>query len=174
MTSTRPDQIVLLGDSAGGALAISALLLIRDRKRPAPAGAIALAPYLDTEALGRSYDTNATHDLLGSRDATLHFIDLFLGPDGDRRDPLANPLHADPAGLPPILLQTGGYDVLLDDSTRFAAIAHAAGVDVTLQITPNQQHVFHFMAGRHSDADRAIQAAAAWLRAIGFSTEPSP
>ena len=91
-------------------------------------------------------------------------MQLFLGPQGNPKDPLANPLFADLAGLPPILIQVGGYDVLLDDSRRFAARALQAGVDVTLQVTPCMQHVFHFLAGNAVEADEAIAGVAAWLR----------
>lgn len=160
-----PEKILFVGDSAGGALAISAMLLARGQGLPMPAGAIPMAPYLDTEAQGESYAANAELDRLGSREATLAFIPVFLGPDGDPHDPLANPLHADLAGLPPILVQVGGHDVLLDDSRAFAAKAHEAGVDVTLEVDPGMQHVYQFEAGNCAVADAAIARAADWGRA---------
>lgn len=123
-----------------------------------------MAPYLDMEAVGETYDTNAEADALGSRDATLAFVEIFLGPGGNRRDPLANPLFADLAGLPPMMVQTGGDDVLLDDSRRFCERATAAGCDVTLQVWPGMQHVFQFTTGNSTAADEAIAKAAAWLR----------
>ena len=75
------------------------------------------------------------------------------------------PLYADLAGLPPIFVQTGGDDVLLDDSRQFAALAQEAGVAVTLEVSPGQQHVFQFLAGTTSVADAAIARGAEWLRA---------
>jgi epsilon-lactone hydrolase len=159
-----PENIIFLGDSAGGALAISAMLRARERDLPLPAAAISLAPYLDVEATGASYEINANKDKLGSREATLAFVSIFLGPDGNRKDPLANPLLADLKGLPPILLQVGGDDVLLDDSRAFFAKAQASGVDVTLEIEPDMQHVYHFLAGASPEADAAIRRAAAWGR----------
>jgi acetyl esterase/lipase len=160
-----PGKILFAGDSAGGALAISALLLARTQGLPMPAGSIPMAPYLDTEAKGESYVANAELDRLGSREATLAFIPVFLGPDGDPHDALANPLCADLAGLPPMLIQVGGHDVLLDDSRAFAAKAHEAGVDVTLEIDPEMQHVYQFEAGNCNVADAAIARAGNWGRA---------
>jgi epsilon-lactone hydrolase len=159
-----PEHIIFLGDSAGGALAISTMLRARERALPLPAAAISLAPYLDVEATGVSYEINADKDKLGSRAATLAFVSVFLGPDGNRKDPLANPLLADLKGLPPMLLQVGGDDVLLDDSKAFLVKAQASGVDVTLEIEPNMQHVYHFLAGALPEADAAIRRAAAWGR----------
>lgn len=159
-----PGRVAFVGDSAGGALAISTLLRARQLGQPLPAASFAMAPYLDLEAKGATYDSNAEVDILGNREATLQFVELFLGADGNRHDPLASPLYADLAGLPPILLQTGGDDVLLDDSRQFALLGKAAGVDVTLEISPGQQHVFHFLAGVAPEADAAIARAGQWLR----------
>jgi epsilon-lactone hydrolase len=159
-----PEHIIFLGDSAGGALAISTMLRARERALPLPAAGISLAPYLDVEATGASYEINADKDKLGSREATLAFVGIFLGPDGNRKDPLANPLLADMKGLPPMLLQVGGDDVLLDDSKAFFAKAQASGIDVSLEIEPNMQHVYHFLAGASPEADAAVRRAAAWGR----------
>ena len=88
---------------------------------------------------------------------------MFLG-DGSPKDPLANLLCADLKDLPPIYIQTGGDEGLLDDSVRFEEKARAAGVDVTLDIFPEMQHVFHFMAGRAPEADDGIAKYAAWVK----------
>lgn len=159
-----PEKIAFVGDSAGGALALTTLLAARDRNLPLPAASFAIAPYLDMEALGSTYETNGEVDILGSREATLKFVELFLGPQGDRHDPLANPLHADLSGLPPLFVQTGADDVLLDDSRRFCERAKQAGNDVTFEIWPHMQHVFQFLAGNSPTADQAIAKASAWLR----------
>jgi epsilon-lactone hydrolase len=159
-----PQHIAFLGDSAGGALAITAMLRARENRLPLPAATIALAPYLDVEALGESYDTNAGKDKLGSRAATLQFVNLVLGETGDRRAPLINPLYADLQGLPPLLIQVGGHDVLVDDSRAFYAKAQAEGVDASLEVISSMQHVFHFLAGTAEEADSAISRAAEWVR----------
>ncbi len=159
-------RILFVGDSAGGALAITALLHARESGLPMPAGSIPMAPYLDGEAKGESYATNAEVDRLGSRESTLAFYPVFLGPEGDLADPLANPLHADLSGLPPLLIQVGGHDVLLDDSRAFYEKAKAAGIDVTLQVEPEMQHVYQFEAGNCPKADAAIRRAAEWGRSL--------
>jgi acetyl esterase/lipase len=87
----------------------------------------------------------------------------FLG-DASPTDPLANPLYADLAGLPPMLIQVGGDETLLDDSHRFAERARAAGVEVTVEVYPEMQHVFHFMAGNAPEADDAVAKLGAWVR----------
>jgi monoterpene epsilon-lactone hydrolase len=157
-------DIALLGDSAGGSLAVTTMLLARDMGLPLPAAAIALAPYFDMEAKGDSYDRNAHIDKLGNREGNLQFIKVFLGEGSDPRDPLANPLFADLTGLPPILLQVGSEDVLCDDSVAFHARAQDAGVSTELEVYAGMPHVFHFLAGNHPEADAAITKAAAWLK----------
>ncbi len=132
-----PKRIAFLGDSAGGALAITAMLRAREKGMPLPVASVPRAPYLDLEALGASYETNHGKDALGSREGTLSAASVFLGETGNPRDPLANPLYADLRGSPPILIQVGGHDVLLDDSTSFYERARAAGVDITLQVAPD-------------------------------------
>jgi acetyl esterase/lipase len=89
---------------------------------------------------------------------------MFLGEGGDRRDPLANPLYADPAGLPPLYLCAGGHETLLDNAEQFHEKARVAGVDSTLEVVPEMQHVYPFSAGRAPEADATIAAMAAWLR----------
>ena len=79
-------------------------------------------------------------------------------------DPLANPLHADLTGFPPIYIQTGADETLLDDSRKLADLARKSGVDVTLEIVPEMQHVFQFLAGTAPEADAAIRRLAAWVR----------
>jgi len=161
---TGPKDALFLGDSAGGALAITGMLGARDQGLPLPAGAVALSPYLDTEATGASYDRNVEADAMGSREATLQFMALFLGEGGNPRDPLANPLHAELGGLPSIFLQVGTHDVLEDDSVRFAERARQAGIDVSLNVVSGMPHVFHFLAGNLAEADEAIDRAVAWAR----------
>jgi acetyl esterase/lipase len=116
------------------------------------------------EVLGSTYETNAGKDVLGSREGAAVFVAMFLGENGNRQDPLANPLFATVQGLPPILIQAAGDDMLLDDSLRFYSKATAVGVDVTLHVAPGTQHVYQFMAGASARADEAVAQAAAWVR----------
>ena len=108
--------------------------------------------------------TRAVADPMVSRETLLQIVELFVG-DGDRRDPYAAPLHADLTGLPPLLIQVGDAEVLLDDSVRLADKARAAGVDVTLEVWPDMVHVFQASAGFVPEADQAVARIAEFGRA---------
>jgi monoterpene epsilon-lactone hydrolase len=116
------------------------------------------------EATGETFETNAAKDLIVTRDLVQGMAGMFLGEGGNSRDPLANPLHADLTGFPPIYIQTGADETLLDDSRKLADLARKSGVDVTLEIVPEMQHVFQFLAGTAPEADAAIRRLAAWVR----------
>jgi len=161
-----PNHVAFLGDSAGGGLAIATMLRARDKDLPLPAASIPLSPYLDMEVLGESFDTNADKDKLVCKEVTYEMVTVFLGENGNRKDPYANPLYGDLNGLPPMLIQVGGDEVLLDDSKRFYELAKAAGVAIRLEVIPGMQHVFHFLAGSEPEADSAIARAAAWVRPL--------
>lgn len=161
----EPQDVVLAGDSAGGSLAVAALLRIRDLGLPAPLGAVALSPYFDLEARCDSFDRNAHRDILVSREIATGMAGTFLGQDGDPRDPTANPLYAVLGGLGPVLIQASADETLLGGAEEFAEKARAAGVDVTLERFDGQQHVFHFAAGRSEIATDAMKRIAAWVDA---------
>ncbi|HEU4824875.1 MAG TPA: alpha/beta hydrolase fold domain-containing protein, partial [Dongiaceae bacterium] len=110
-----------------------------------PACAVAISPWVDLEGVGNSMTARAAQDPMVQKDGLLWMAGMYL--DGrDARTPLAAPLHADLKGLPPILVQAGTAETLLDDSTRVAERLHAAGVDVRLSIWPNMLHVFPLFA----------------------------
>jgi monoterpene epsilon-lactone hydrolase len=159
----RPEHICTTGDSAGGALSTSVLLGIKARGLPLPVAALPMSPWYDPEGTGDSVVANADKDALVKPDVLKGMATTFLG-SASSKDPLANLLQADLAGLPPIYIQTGGDETLLDDSTRFAEKAKAAGIDVKLDVFPEMQHVFHFLAGRAPEADDAIRRMADWVR----------
>jgi len=158
-----PNHIATTGDSAGGGLCTSMVLKARDLGLPLPAGIMPTSPWYDMEAKGETLETRADVDVLASRDVLLGMAGMFLGPK-PASDPLANPLYSDPTGLPPMLIQVGDHEVLLDDSQRFARLAKERGVDVTLEVEPEMQHVYHFLAGRAPEADQAITRMVAWVR----------
>ena len=160
----RPNHIALIGDSAGGGLAVTTILRAREQNLALPAATMPLSPWLDMEATGGTFETNAAKDLLVTRDIIHIMAGMFLGEGGNRRDPLANPLHADLTGLPPMYIQTGADETLLDDSRKLADLARKSGVDVTLEIVPEMQHVFQFLAGTAPEADAAIRHLANWVR----------
>ncbi|MHC1559384.1 alpha/beta hydrolase [Actinomycetospora sp. C-140] len=161
----RPEDITTIGDSAGGNLAIAIPLALREQGAPLPGRVIAFSPWLDMENTGESLVTNAATDAL----VTVPLLESMIAgvlAEGriHPRTPLANPLHADLTGLPPLYLNAGDAETLRDDAVRCAARAEAAGVDVTLSVVDDMQHVFPFMAGVASEADDEIAAIAAWYR----------
>lgn len=157
-------HIVTCGDSAGGGMCTTMVLQARDEGLPLPAGIMPLSPWYDMEGKGDSIDGNASVDVLVQREILMGMATTFLG-EASPADPLANPLYADLAGLPPVLIQVGGDEALLDDSHRFAARAEEAGVDVSVEVYPEMQHVFQFLAGRAPEADDAVAKLGAWAKA---------
>ena len=113
---------------------------------------------------GETFGTNAAKDLIVTRDVIQVMAGMFLSEGGNRQDPLANPLYADLKGLPPMYIQTGADETLLDDSRKLADRARSSGVDVTLEIVPEMQHVFQFLAGTAPEGDAAIRRLADWAR----------
>ena len=157
-------HIAFIGDSAGGGLAVTTILRARERELPLPAATMPLSPWLDMDAGGETFETNRERDVLVSRDVIATMAGTFLGEDGNRNDPLANPLHAELRGLPPIYIQTGADETLLSDSRDLADLARRSDVQVTLEVVPEMQHVFQFLAGVAPEADAAIARLAKWVR----------
>lgn len=160
----QPNHIALTGDSAGGGLAITTMLRLREKGLPLPAASMPLSPWLDMDATGGTFESNREKDVLVAREIIQGMSATFLGEGGNRRDPLANPLHGDLRGLPPVYIQVGGYETLLDDSRALAEALRRADVEVKLGVHPEMQHVFHFLAGVAPEADDAIGQLAAWVR----------
>ena len=158
-------DVAIIGDSAGGSLAVATMLCARQQALPLPSAAICLSPWFDPEGAGASFSTNAEFDKGVSKAKVQQMASLVAGPDGDLRDPLLRPLDSEHLrGLPPILLQVSDSETLLDDSRLFFDRAREAAVDVTLQVYPAMQHVFHLMAGAHAVADEAVTRACDWLQ----------
>jgi acetyl esterase/lipase len=139
------NRLSIAGDSAGGGLTIATLVNLRDQKLGLPACAVAISPWVDLEGVGNSIMTRAAQDPMVQKDGLLWMAGMYLN-DKDAKTPLAAPLHADLKGLPPILVQVGTAETLLDDSTRIAEKLHAAGVEVRLSAWPNMLHVFPLFA----------------------------
>jgi monoterpene epsilon-lactone hydrolase len=136
-----PADIVLAGESAGGGLAIATLIRARDQGLPLPVAAYLMSPYVDLTLAGASMTTKREADPLMSHDALLARIaDYTAGQDAALG--LISPIFADLSGLPPLIIQAGSHEVLLDDAVRLAREAAAADVDVTLAVTPGVPHVF--------------------------------
>jgi acetyl esterase/lipase len=156
-------HIAFTGDSAGGGLSITAQLRARDRGLPLPAAAMPISPWVDMEVTGETMLSNSETEALFNKPWVTQLAAGFLG-GSSAQDPQANPLYADLGGLGPLYVQVGGYEVLLDDSRRLAEHAEKAGVEVRLDIFPEQQHTFQMMAGRAPEADDAIRRLAEWVR----------
>jgi monoterpene epsilon-lactone hydrolase len=160
----EPKHIALTGDSAGGGLAITTLLRAREQGLPMPAATMPLSPWLDMDGAGATFESNRDRDVLVAREIIQGMAATFLGENGDRKHPLANPLYADLHGLPPVYIQVGGYETLLDDSHALAEAVRRANGEVRLDVFPEMQHVFQFLAGVAPEADDAIRRLAIWVR----------
>jgi monoterpene epsilon-lactone hydrolase len=163
---TDARQIVISGNSSGGGLALAALVALRDAGDPPPGAAVVMSPWTDLDLSGDSLRTRAAADVLLTPDGAREAADWYLAGQ-DPRHPYASPLYADLRGLPPILVQVGDAEILRDDSTRFAAAARAAGVDVTLEVWDEMPHVWHAFAGLLPEADQAVERIGGWLREHG-------
>lgn len=159
----QPGHIATIGDSAGGNLCTTVVLKARELKLPLPAAFVPISPWYDMEGKGASMVTNADKDALVAPAILEGMTTAFLGGKSPI-DPLANPLHADLRGLPPALIQVGAYEGLLDDSRTFAKRMQEAGGAVELQVFPEMQHVFQFMAGKAPEADDAVAKIAKFLK----------
>ncbi|MFD8084438.1 alpha/beta hydrolase [Kitasatospora sp. NPDC059722] len=158
-----PSSIVFAGDSAGGGLAVTACLAARDAGLPLPAAVLALSPGVDATRTGDSMVTKEDADPIFTR-ADLDRTGAMYLAGADPHQPLLSPaVCADLTGFPPMLVQVGANELLLDDSTRLAARAAAAGVDVVLDVTADAPHVFQAFAGVLDEADEALDRAALFL-----------
>jgi acetyl esterase/lipase len=159
---TPPSRIVVAGDSAGGALVLSLLVKLRDDGEPLPAASVCLSPWVDLEVLGSTIDANDRYDYI-SRRALTQYSKRFVD-DADLRNPLAAPLYADLHGLPPLLIQVGSAETLLDDSLRIASRARDAGVDVRLRVWEDMIHVWQLFAFIAPQGSAAIEEIGAYVR----------
>jgi acetyl esterase/lipase len=136
-----PAQMLLAGDSAGGGLALAALVALRNAGHPLPAGAVCLSPWADLALTGDSMQSKAQIDPILTPGDLDTYAGYYAG-EHERTGLLLSPLYADWHGLPPLLIQAGTDEILLDDAIRCAAKAQQAGVDVTLETWDDMFHVF--------------------------------
>jgi acetyl esterase/lipase len=127
-----------------------------------PAGAVMLSPWTDLALTGDSLRTRAAVEVMVKPEGLPEDVALYLA-GADPRHPYASPLYADLRGLPPLLIHVGDAEVILDDSTRLAARASEAGVEVSLEIWDDMPHVFPAFAGLLPEADQAIERVGSWL-----------
>jgi len=160
----EPSKTVVSGDSAGGGLAVSCVVAVRDRHLPMCAGIVALSPWADLTCSGDSMTSRAAADVECTRAGLLEMAGWYMN-GADPVQPLASPVFADLAGLPPLLCIAGGDEELLDDSIRLVRNAGTAGVNATLHIAAGMQHVYAIWAGAFPEADAAIALIGDWVRA---------
>jgi epsilon-lactone hydrolase len=159
----EPKRIALAGESAGGGLALATLVSVRDSKLPLPGCAWLSSPWVDLEAIGPSMTAKSAVDPLIQRAYLLELASAYLN-GGDPRTPLAAPLYADLRGLPPLLIQAGAAETLLDDAVRLAGVAGAADVRVRLEIWPDMIHAWHLFYQQLEAGRRSLAEAGAFIR----------
>ena len=140
-----PGNIVIAGDSAGGGLTLATLLKLRDSNIPLPAAAVCLSPWTDLTLSGETYQTKTKEDPFITFDGLAFDARLYIG-DNDPKNPYISPIYGDFTGLPPLCIQVGSAEILLDDSRIVAEKAKRAGVDVTIDIWEDMIHVFQAFA----------------------------
>lgn len=162
-TGVDPSRTVLAGDSAGGGLTVATLVSLRGRGDRLPAAGVCICPWVDLEITGKSMDTNADADPLVKREVVTNMAAAYLQGQ-DPRTPLASPLHAELRGLPPLLIQVGKSETLLDDASRLAERARMAGVDVTYEPWPDMIHVWQWFGSFLPEARQAIDRIGEFIR----------
>jgi acetyl esterase/lipase len=162
-------NIILVGDGAGGNLAVEAVLQQMRSRQPLPAAVVALSPITDLSMSGASVAANASNDPVLDKNALDALSKAYLG-NNSATNPDVSPLYADLTGFPPLLLQVGSGEILLDDTLRIADKAHKAGVDVTTQVWPGMPHQWQLFPSLLDDADKAGQKIAEF--AIAHFADP--
>jgi len=163
--NSQAHKAFIAGDSAGGNLALACLLALKKSNKQLPEAALAISPCTDFSGSGESMQTRAHQDPIIRPEAIALLATAYLQNNEDLKYPLASPLFGDLSGLPPIMLQTGEAEVLLDDSVRFAKKAQQAGVEVTLDTWPNMPHVFQGFAPFLAEANEAIEKIGEFFKA---------
>ncbi len=159
----KPSQITIAGESAGGGLAVATTLALRDLNMALPAGIVAISPWADLECSSPSFTERARAEAVILPNALVEMAAMYAG-SYDLRHPLISPLYADLRGLPPLLIQVGSQEVLLDDALRLAARARAAGVETHLENWPGMWHVWHYFAAFMPEAHQAIEQIGQFIR----------
>jgi len=158
-----PSSIAIVGESAGAGLAVATLVALKQAGLPQPSSAVLMSPWADLTIAGDSITEKAPVDpALTPQGLQRRAADYVA--DGDATDALISPIYADLTGLPPLLIQSGSHEILLNDATRLATRAAAANVAVTLEITPDVPHVFQAFAAILDEGDTALTSAGAFLR----------
>lgn len=161
---TSASSIVLVGDSTGGGLAVAVCMMARDAGLPVPAAVVTFSAGLDKTHTGKSRDSKADVDPIFAQENFDHTDVMFLAGQDPRHEWVSPATYGNLQGFPPLLLQVGTNELLLDDSTMLAERARAADVDVILDITADVPHVFQAFTGQLDEADEALDRAALFIK----------
>jgi epsilon-lactone hydrolase len=172
-SGVAPSDIVFAGESAGGGLAVATLVNARDRGRPLPVAAFVMSPYVDLTLAGMTMETKRELDPLLSRALLQPRVTDYAAGE-DPASALISPVFADLKGLPPLIIQAGSHEVLLDDALRLAGRAASADVPVTLEVTPGVPHVFQAYHPILDEGTAALDRAGELLSAQLEAAEREP
>lgn len=156
-------SIVIAGDSAGGGLTLATLLALKQAGDELPAGGVCMSPVTDHTKSGESMRTKIDLDPMVHPTSSTAYSKMYVG-NADPKSPLASPLYGDLMGLPPLLILVGTSEVLLDDSTRFAERAKAAGVPVEIEVWEEMIHIWPFFAALLPEARQAIDRMGSFIK----------
>jgi len=162
---TPAAHIATGGDSAGAGLTLALISRLRDAHEDLPACAWLISPWVDLTMSGSTLASKAAVDPLIHKEYLNELADAYFGADMDRKDPRVSPLYGDFGNFPPLLIQIGSNETLLDDATRLAARAGAADVAVTLEIWPQMIHAWPLWNAHLEDGRRALANAGSFIRA---------
>jgi epsilon-lactone hydrolase len=159
-----PEHIAIGGDSAGAGLTLALIGRLRDAQEELPGCAWLISPWTDLTMSGPALSSKEAVDPLIHKQYLIELAEAYLPAGMDRKDPRVSPLYADLKGFPPVLIQVGSAETLLDDATRFAAVAGAADVRVTLEIWPQMIHAWPLWNARLEPGRRALASGGAFIR----------
>lgn len=163
-------RCALAGDSAGGGLSLALAVALRDRRAPAPAAIAITSPWCDLTLSGGSMTDRAGQEIMLSRAGLAQDADRYRG-GRDAGDPAVSPLFAELSGLPPVFVQVGTHEVLLDDARRLYDRLVMAGVPVTLETWDDMGHAWAAFGSAVPEAEASIVSFGAFLReALGEAT----
>ncbi len=160
-----PANIIFAGDSAGGGLSLAAILALKEKGGSLPAAAVCLSPWADLALTGQSHSIKAKAEVI-LRKETLHEWALCYSGESNLTNPLVSPVYGDFHGFPPILIQVGSEEILLDDSLLLAEKAKSAGVDVTLKVWDGMWHVWQALGGMLPENKKTFEELGQFVRAV--------
>lgn len=159
-----PEKIIFGGDSAGGGLALSALLSLKESGETLPSKVFCVSPWLDLASTGESYESNRYSDAYIDYESIRNWS-VHYAPESMHKNPLVSPLYADPTGLPPMMIHVSSSEILKSDSIEFAQKAKNAGVEINLEVWDDMVHVWQMWTGILPEALQSIQKLANFIKA---------